>query len=739
MKRLHLGVLLSTTEDSSQCMVLDGIAEFANVNGINLTAYIGTYQTIDYEYISHYDMCFDAIRNNTSLDGLICLSGFIAPNIGTDSIVKELALICDKIPTVSVSISIPGIPSILTDNLNGIFYTVDHLIKVHKKTKIAFVMGPAGHPEAEERLSGYKKALADNNIEFDERYVLPGNFTQDGGNDAVIELIDKRGLTFDAIATSDDGSAMGVLRELKKRNIAVPASVLVTGFDDDIRSETFIPSITTVRQDFFRIGMESAEALMKKLYGAPVDEVTYVTPVFLARQSCGCSIHGYSPVEQMSEEIPVYANSLYSFIDEKFSAIFKDIIPPHELFLWGSTLARKLTEIPFNSDDYLTLFDEMLISYNHYSENYSKWHEVVSFITEGVEYYIKDDNHLRVILSTLVRTATLIYDVRLKNEKNIAYTLDDFRIDLRRVANSIVSMFDISSLREVLRKTMPILSLDFIMVGLFCNNIVSGNTGSNRNIDIVIGYEGDRELCVDGNDCTPILYSDYSLIDGFDFNSERRTLIFFPLFFESEEIGILILPYNAKVHIDVYEYLRSNISTAIKGAGLISRIRTLSITDELTGLLNRRGFFQFSYARLKYMRRSTDIIPTVMFMDMDGLKHINDTYGHKEGDTAIHVLAKILKETLREEDIIGRMGGDEFIVLSLIKSPNDGEALIKRIRDNLDEYNSKKLHPYIVSASIGCIVLEDMSNECFEAAVLSADSVMYEEKKIKRSMGLSRN
>jgi len=138
------------------------------------------------------------------------------------------------------------------------------------------------------------------------------------------------------------------------------------------------------------------------------------------------------------------------------------------------------------------------------------------------------------------------------------------------------------------------------------------------------------------------------------------------------------------------------------------------------------------------MRRDTDTIPIVMFMDMDGLKHINDTYGHQEGDIAISVIAGVLKDTLREEDIIGRLGGDEFVVLSSIKSNKDGKALIKRIRKNLNKYNKEKHHLYNVSASIGSIVLEDTSNECFETAVLSADSVMYKEKKEKKKKGLSR-
>jgi diguanylate cyclase (GGDEF)-like protein len=127
-----------------------------------------------------------------------------------------------------------------------------------------------------------------------------------------------------------------------------------------------------------------------------------------------------------------------------------------------------------------------------------------------------------------------------------------------------------------------------------------------------------------------------------------------------------------------------------------------------------------------------------MFMDMDGLKFINDTYGHNEGDVAISAFSKILKESLREEDIIGRVGGDEFVVFSSIRSKENNERVVNRIRENLDEYNSKKLHPYNVISSIGCVVLETATKECFEAAMLSADSVLYEEKMEKKKKGLSR-
>jgi diguanylate cyclase (GGDEF)-like protein len=127
-----------------------------------------------------------------------------------------------------------------------------------------------------------------------------------------------------------------------------------------------------------------------------------------------------------------------------------------------------------------------------------------------------------------------------------------------------------------------------------------------------------------------------------------------------------------------------------------------------------------------------------MFMDMDGLKMINDTYGHKEGDNAIAALSNVLKEALRKEDIIGRMGGDEFVVFSSVKSRETGDHVSNRIRAKLDEYNAKSGHPYKVACSIGSVILDEATRECFETAILSADAVLYEEKMAKKKAGLSR-
>lgn len=645
MRRLHFAVMFSTMDNTIQYEIWNGIVEYARVHDIHLSAYIGTYQTNDYDFASHLETCLEALTKSSFLDGLIFFAGFLAHSIGQEKFEKYIARMPKHIPIVSVSYIMPGVPSVLADNMGGMQGATEHLIKKHAKKKIAFVKGPEGHFEAEQRLQGYKNALAAHGLDYDENYVFPGNFNKEGGRDAVRALMEMQGQKADAIVTSNDETAMGVLNELRIRKIAVPAKIAVASFDDDIESATFSPSISTARQDFFEIGRVSAQTLFNKINQLPQEDIEYVPSAFVARQSCGCSI-----------EVP---------------------LPVREWF----------KEKSFFKEEFLHLFD-------HFFHNKA---------------------------------------IQAKD-----FVQDDARMLLRRVTSALVLIFDIDSLAEELYKLLPDISLHSALLGLYRRPIRGDEAGADRTIETLIGFDGEQKIKMKHSKSNPISLYDYKTIDNFDFEARRRTLFFIPLFFKDEEVGVMLLPFAPSIPVDAYETLRINISTAVKGAELLSKIQTLSITDELTGLLNRRGFFQFVYSRMQHLLRNPELIPLVMFMDMDGLKLINDTYGHSEGDRAIAAFATVVKESLREEDIIGRMGGDEFIVFSSVNSRETGEQVVARIRKRLQDYNTQSPHPYTITASIGSVILDAATKDCFEAAMLRADTVLYEEKSKKRKLGLSR-
>lgn len=160
-------------------------------------------------------------------------------------------------------------------------------------------------------------------------------------------------------------------------------------------------------------------------------------------------------------------------------------------------------------------------------------------------------------------------------------------------------------------------------------------------------------------------------------------------------------------------------------------LRSLSLVDELTGLYNRRGFMAVTEQHLASIRRN-EKVPVILYADLDGLKRINDSLGHPEGDRALVKTAEILKDTFRTSDIIARLGGDEFVVLAAIGKDEIADSLAARLQDKFMEHNSRTNRPYDLSISVG-VVHFDSDESSIEEVTARADRVMYEDKRRKNS------
>jgi diguanylate cyclase (GGDEF)-like protein/PAS domain S-box-containing protein len=163
------------------------------------------------------------------------------------------------------------------------------------------------------------------------------------------------------------------------------------------------------------------------------------------------------------------------------------------------------------------------------------------------------------------------------------------------------------------------------------------------------------------------------------------------------------------------------------------RLHSISFTDDLTGLLNRRGFFTFAQQQLKQANRSRKGF-LFLYADLDGLKTINDTFGHQEGDLALVEATHILREVFRESDIIARLGGDEFAVLMPENSgAGDEAAIVKRLHESIAEHNAQPGRRFTLSMSAG-IKQYDPANPCtLDELISRADRLMYREKKSKQA------
>jgi diguanylate cyclase (GGDEF)-like protein len=208
---------------------------------------------------------------------------------------------------------------------------------------------------------------------------------------------------------------------------------------------------------------------------------------------------------------------------------------------------------------------------------------------------------------------------------------------------------------------------------------------------------------------------------------------------DDSEIGIKAVQkgaqdYLVKGKVDGNLLFRS-IRYAVERQRMLRELKALATTDELTGLYNRRGFLSYGRELLKVGKRMGRAI-FLLYADLDGMKRINDNFGHREGDRALKAVSNILKQSFRKADIISRIGGDEFVVLGIVtswrKERTLSEILTNRLKQNIENFNSKNELPYKLSMSIGLVAFDPDSYFTIDRLLEQADKLMYERKRNKQ-------
>jgi diguanylate cyclase (GGDEF)-like protein len=175
------------------------------------------------------------------------------------------------------------------------------------------------------------------------------------------------------------------------------------------------------------------------------------------------------------------------------------------------------------------------------------------------------------------------------------------------------------------------------------------------------------------------------------------------------------------------ELLMRAVHCAAKQYMVQAELGNLALKDELTGLYNRRGFYALAERQLKLGRRSGREL-LLFFIDVDGLKQINDSSGHSEGDRALKQTAEALKKTFRDSDIIARLGGDEFAVLAVEASGHSEAAIAARLRKYMGA-SAPDNSQCRVSTSIGVARFDHGNPTSLGELLAAADRAMYEQKR----------
>jgi LacI family transcriptional regulator len=195
------------------------------------------------------------------VDGVIVLASSIPD--------EELRAVAAQVPLIVVARSVPGLEEqcLAIDNRDGAYRATRYLLGLGH-TRIAHIAGRLAHPDAADRLEGYRRALLESGLSFDPSLVAEGDFIEESGVTAVEQLL-ARGERFSAIFAANDQMAYGAMLSLFNHSYRIPTDISLVGFDDQFLSAYTLPPLTTVRQPSIEMGRAAAEGMLRLLSSEP--------------------------------------------------------------------------------------------------------------------------------------------------------------------------------------------------------------------------------------------------------------------------------------------------------------------------------------------------------------------------------------------------------------------------------------------------------------------------------------
>jgi DNA-binding LacI/PurR family transcriptional regulator len=284
-QRTNIGVFVDTLDQDYQQQIVLGIDAEARSLDLDVTCFAGGVlqgpEPVHRASNAAYELC-----SGERIDALIVLSGTLSNYSGMEALSQYCKRFM-RVPVCSIGGALAGAVEVAVDNRAGVRQALTHLAQTCGRRRIAFVRGPTGNDEAQERFQVYKEAVDDLRLANEAELVVEGDFLEPSGMLAIKTLLDDRRLGFDALMCASDLMAIGAMRALAERKVAVPQKVAVVGFDDIQAARFAAPSLATVRQPLYEQGRRALREVVARLSEKDLPGRVFLDATFIPRESCG--------------------------------------------------------------------------------------------------------------------------------------------------------------------------------------------------------------------------------------------------------------------------------------------------------------------------------------------------------------------------------------------------------------------------------------------------------------------
>ncbi len=553
---------LDQIEGGYETQLREGIMRRCDARGVSLVIVAGRPLSPTNPIDRVHNRIFSLIGKDV-VDGAILLASSLGRGAGHDVLlefVRELA----PLPVCSIGLRLNGVPSITVDNATGVTALIDHLVTQHGARELAFLGGPSGNPEAQQRLAAFRATMAVHGLAVRPELTLEGDYTVLSGLSETRRLL-QLGLRCDAVVAANDAMAFGVLDALREQNLRAPRDMLVTGFDNVASARHAMPPLTTARQPLAHMGALAVDWLLTLLGGGDVPQHRELPVEPVLRRSCGCGALTRSLTQVSVPPVPgaplahLRARRLHleQALDQIFSAVSDGGEQSRSRLL--DALDR---EMATGRDAFVDELEDLVREMGDGAEILDALQQVLMALREAL-YEVSNAGleslwHAAsgVIVSALARTQAAS---RLGME--VAYDR------LRSTGERFSTALDMSALREALADEMPRLGVSTASISVFDEDdpsqlkpvfmICRGRTIESRHERFSAG------LLVPP-DSPAELWADACLL--------------LPLCFEIRNFGVALFEFRASK--TAYQMLREQISAAVRNIYLHQELLDMAAQRE---------------------------------------------------------------------------------------------------------------------------------------------------------------
>ena len=581
------------------------------------------------DYLNGEYSIFD-LPDLSEFDGVI----FIKNTVNNLTVENQLIerILESGLPCVCIDTYDERFVNVTSDEAGSMYALTKHMIEEHECKKFYFVMG---HPNGDtiERTEGFRKALAEKNLSFDEKWAFRGNYEYRSGVAAADYFTELEEPMADCIMCCNDQMAVGVMMELKKQGYRVPKDVKVTGVDYDFVSRVVSPRLTTVKRQQYQKGLRAVDIIHNYSDYKPGDHIQL--PVLLSfGETCGCQIKDEN----------------HNDVDD---ALAVDRYEQTEL----NQTVKMMTADFMASQSVDILIDNMCKYANR------------------------------------MRARELYLNLCVRPDSKFSYS--DF-------TQKLLSSDEDTDYTDEVKNVIS------------CINGESSPTGAVFNKKELF-----PPLCNGGR--------------------EGVTYYFFPIHYLSRIFGYAIIGESGDLvrndffpnWTNICSNAFENIRKTLLMSQMIHTLDEMWIYDTLTGIYNRAGFFKMSDPIINECINDKKPV-CVVFLDVDGLKDVNDSYGHDEGDNMIREMANVMRNVKKHGEIIMRYGGDEFVLLAENYDKPKADECVNAIEKAMTAINESGKHPFNLEASIGYCIMNLANKEELNSIIEQADREMYRKKYVKK-------